>query len=97
MKIATAAPLAAVMADDREQFAVVEMSDGAMRPWYLRDEDRRRGFVYGVGAVAFAIFGLVVSVLLGSVNGGINTLTGSIEPGCSGEFISKSLRSSLKQ
>jgi hypothetical protein len=79
LKIATAAPLAAVMEDDREQFAVVEMSDGAMRPWYLRDEDRRRGFVYGVGAVAFAIFGLVVSVLLGSVNGGINTLTRQTE------------------
>ena len=72
---ASAAPVAAVTADDREQFAVVELSDGAVRPWYLRDEDRRRGFVYGVGAVAFAIFGLVVSVLLSSVNGGINTLT----------------------
>ena len=28
-----------------------------------------------MGAVAFAIFGLVVSVLLGSVNGGIEALT----------------------
>ena len=64
------------MADDREQFAPVEMSDGAMRPWYLRDEDRRRRFVYGVGAVAFALFGLVVSVLLSSVNGGIQALVG---------------------
>ena len=64
------------MADDREQFTPVEMSDGAMRPWYLRDEDRRRRFVYGVGAVAFALFGLVVSVLLSSVNGGIQALVG---------------------
>ena len=48
-------------AKDREQFAPVEMSDGAMRPWFLRDEDRRRSLVYGVGAVAFALLGLVVT------------------------------------
>ena len=75
-QISPSAPLVAAMADDREQFAPVEMSDGAMRPWYLRDEDRRRRFVYGVGAVAFALFGLVVSVLLSSVNGGIQALVG---------------------
>ena len=44
-------PLADVSAKDREQFATLEMSDGAMRPWFLRDEDKRRSFVY-VGAVA---------------------------------------------
>ena len=53
--------LADVSAKDREQFAPVEMSDGATRPWFLRDEDRRRSFVYGVGAVAFALLGLVVT------------------------------------
>lgn len=64
------------MAEDSEQYAPVVMSDGAIRPWYLRDEDRRKSFVYGAGAVAFMIFGLVVSVLLGSVNGGIHALVG---------------------
>jgi hypothetical protein len=60
---------------DTELFSPVETSDGAVRPWHVRDEERHRRIAYGVSAVAFAIFALVVSVLLGSVNGGIEALT----------------------
>ena len=60
---------------DTELFSPVETSDGAVRPWHVREEDRHRRIAYGVSAVAFAIFALVVSVLLGSVNGGIEALT----------------------
>ena len=60
---------------DTELFSPVETSDGAVRSWHVRDEDRHRRIAYGVSAVAFAIFALVVSVLLGSVNGGIEALT----------------------
>lgn len=61
---------------DTELVSLSELSDGAVRPWYLRDDDRRTRVVYGVGAVVVALFGLVFSFLLGSVDGGIRTLVG---------------------
>ena len=61
---------------DTELVSLGELSDGAVRPRYLRDEDRRRRLVYGAGAVVVALFGLIFSFLLGSVDGGIRTLVG---------------------
>jgi len=61
---------------DTELMSLSELSDGAVRPWYLRDDDRRTRLVYGAGAVVVALFGLIFSFLLGSVDGGIRTLVG---------------------
>ena len=61
---------------DTELMSLSELSDGAVRPWYLRDDDRRTRIVYGAGAVVVALFGLIFSFLLGSVDGGIRTLVG---------------------
>ena len=61
---------------DTELMGLSELSDGAVRPWYLRDDDRRTRLVYGAGAVVVALFGLIFSFLLGSVDGGIRTLVG---------------------
>ena len=58
---------------DTELMSLGELSDGAVRPWYLRDDDRRTRLVYGAGAVVVALFGLIFSFLLGSVDGGIKT------------------------
>ena len=55
---------------DTELMSLGELSDGAVRPWYLRDDDRRTRLVYGAGAVVVALFGLIFSFLLGSVDGG---------------------------
>ena len=61
---------------DTELVSLSELSDGAVRPWYLRDDDRRRRFVYGAGALVVALFGFVFSFLLASVDGGIRTIVG---------------------
>ena len=42
---------------DTELMSLGELSDGAVRPWYLRDDDRRTRLVYGAGAVVVALFG----------------------------------------
>jgi len=59
-----------------DRFVPLETSDGLSRPWYTRDEDRRRRWVQVSALSALAVFTLVVSVLLGRVDGGIRSLVG---------------------
>lgn len=59
-----------------DRFVPLETSDGLSRPWYTRDEDRRRRWVQVSALSALAAFTLVVSVLLGRVDGGIRSLVG---------------------